>query len=333
MAHSQKIYSICNCGGGKMISVIVPVYNVEKYFKRCLDSIIGQTYKNLEIILIDDGSTDSSGDICDDYAKKDDRIIVIHTENHGVSSARNEGLKIAKGDYVHFPDADDYIEIDTYEYLLEIINSKKCDAVNFEHFITYPNKEIVHKYDDKRYGLFDKIDTQKQLMTGVQFTCNKLYKREIICDIRFRSDILRGEDTLFAAEVLLNADRVWFDKRPLYHYVQSENSACRGRFRRSQLTMLGLYDIYRELYAGEYQELYNLFLLQMQEQLISLYFDIWVQNENLAKEKYIIKEKFNQNYKLVKNYGNLSLKQNIKFRIFRYWTGLFCVIHKLKSWR
>ncbi|HJA50079.1 MAG TPA: glycosyltransferase, partial [Candidatus Fusicatenibacter intestinipullorum] len=94
------------------ISVIIPVYNVEKYLKRCLDSVINQTYKNLEIILIDDGSTDNSGKICDEYAQKDERIIVIHKENGGVSSARNKGLDICIGDYISFIDSDDWINLE-----------------------------------------------------------------------------------------------------------------------------------------------------------------------------------------------------------------------------
>ena len=93
------------------ISVIIPVYNVEKYLKRCLDSVINQTYKNLEIILVDDGSTDNSGKICDEYAKNDKRIIVIHKENGGVSVARNIGLDICTGDYVNFIDSDDWIDL------------------------------------------------------------------------------------------------------------------------------------------------------------------------------------------------------------------------------
>ena len=105
----------------KLISIIIPVYNVEKYLEDCLNSVVNQTYKNLEIILIDDGSTDNSGKICDLYAKKDNRIVVIHKENAGVSSARNVGLKIAKGLYIGFVDPDDYIAEDMYEILYQNI--------------------------------------------------------------------------------------------------------------------------------------------------------------------------------------------------------------------
>ena len=107
-----------------MISVIVPIYNVEKYLIKCIESIINQTYKDLEIILVDDGSTDSSGKICDEFATKDNRIKVIHKKNGGLSSARNIGLDICKGNYISFIDSDDYIELDMYEKMIKIIVKK-----------------------------------------------------------------------------------------------------------------------------------------------------------------------------------------------------------------
>src|SRR5699024_4494271 len=112
-----------------LISVIVPVYNVEKYVRRCIDSICGQTYSNLEIILIDDGSTDSSGKICDEMAAKDGRISVIHQENKGLSQARNAGLDQAKGEYIAFVDSDDYLSLNMYECLLKSLKENNADVV------------------------------------------------------------------------------------------------------------------------------------------------------------------------------------------------------------
>ena len=314
-----------------VISVIIPVYNPGKHLVKCMESIINQTHKNLEIILIDDGSSDGSSAVCDEYATKDSRIISIHQQNSGVSKARNRGLEIATGDYLHFPDSDDYIEPDTYEYLLNIIDEYQCDAVAFEHFVTYPDKEIIHKRNDNCYGLFDSVNTQKQLVTGCQFCCNKLYKKELVEGIRFRDDILRGEDTLFAAQVLKNANSVWFDKRPLYHYVQSEESACRGVFRPSQFTVLMLYDAYRKIYTEQYKCVWPYFLLYMQDVLISLYYDIWsdVNSKKYRKEK---KEFYNaicKYYSEIKKAGIISKKQQLKFILFKMSPQMFCKIHKL----
>ena len=109
----------------ELISIIVPIYNVEKYIHKCIESIINQTYKNLEIILVDDGSPDNCGNICEEYAKNDSRIKVIHKENNGLSSARNAGLEICKGDYIGFVDSDDYIELNMYEVLINALKNTR----------------------------------------------------------------------------------------------------------------------------------------------------------------------------------------------------------------
>lgn len=313
-----------------LISVIVPVYNSEKYLRKCLDSLINQTYKNLQIILINDGSTDQSGKICEEYAKKDRRIIYKSVENGGVSSARNKGIAEATGDYYHFPDSDDYLELDTYEYLLELINVYKCDAVNFEHFVTYSDRELAHSMKDDRYGLFDNLNAQINIMSGAQFCCNKLYKKEMIMELSFREDIYRGEDTLFAATALSKANRVWFDKRPLYHYVQSENSACRGKLRPVQFTVLKLYDAYKPLYLEKYPEVMPYFLLGMQETLISLYYDTWVDEsaKEYNRERNEIYNAVCTHYNEVSKSGIMSKKQKIKFFIFKISPYLFCILHK-----
>lgn len=314
-----------------VISVIIPVYNPGEHLVKCLESIINQTYKNLEIILIDDGSSDGSGELCDEYAKIDSRITCIHQENTGVSNARNKGLEIATGDYLHFPDSDDYLELDTYEYLLNLIDEHQCDAVAFEHFVTYPNNEITHKMDESFYGQLNSVNAQKRLVTGCQFCCNKLYKKELIGGIRFRNDILRGEDTLFAAQVLKNADSVWFDKRPLYHYVQSEESACRGVFRPSQFTVLMLYDAYKEIYTQEYSSVWPYFLLYMQEVLISLYYDIWsdCNSKEYDKHKKEFYNAISSHYGEIKSAKIISRKQKLKFMLFKISPQIFCIIHRL----
>ncbi len=314
-----------------LISVIVPVYNAEKYISACLESLSNQTYTNLEIILVDDGSTDSSGKICDEYASKDNRFKVFHKANGGVSSARNLGLSHATGDYYHFPDCDDYLDIDTYEYLMNLIKEKHCDAVAFEHFTTYTDKEIEHCLPDYVYGYKNNQETQAKLFTGSQFCCNKLYAKKLIEGLTFREDIHRGEDTLFAAHALSRADKVWFDKRPMYHYVQSEESACRGAFRPSQFTVLKLYDAYEELYKVNYPNVFITFLLFMQDVLISLYYDAWIdaKSSEYATQLQEIVFYVRKYYKVIKKSGFASKKQLLKAMIFKISPKLFCQIHKL----
>ena len=313
-----------------LISVIIPVYNTEKHLERCLDSIVGQTYKNLQIILINDGSADKSGEICDRYAEKDDRIVCLHKENGGVSSARNEGLRLARGDYYHFPDSDDYLDADTYEYLLGLINEHNCDAVAFEHFVTYESCENAHSMKQDIYGLKTNVEAQINMMKGVHFCWNKFFKKELIEGLSFRQDIMRGEDTLFAAQALERADKVWFDKRPLYHYVQSEESACRGVFRPSQLTVLKLYDAYRPLYLEKHSAVWPYFLLFLQEVLISLYYDVWsdVNAKNYKQARREIVATIRKHSKTVKKSGLMSKKQKTKLAIFLFSPTAFCLMHK-----
>lgn len=310
-----------------MISLIVPVYNSEKDLRKCLDSIINQTYRNLEIILIDDGSTDGSGAICDEYAAKDSRIVCVHQPNSGVSKARNEGIKRVHGDYIHFPDSDDYLEPDTYEYLLGLMQEHQVDAVNFEYFVTYPSHETTHLLSDDRYGLFDTEGTHRIVLCGEPFAWNKIFKKELVDGVTFREDIFRGEDSLFAHHALDRTEKVWFDKRPLYHYVQSEESACRGVFRPSQLSAVRLYDAYKPLYQKKYPALYQQFLVNMSDLLISLYYDMWADEKNYDIEQKNLVKEYRHRLKEI-DFKQIGSSKQIKLRLFCFSPKLFALTHK-----
>ncbi len=211
-----------------MISVIVPIYNVEKFLPKCIESILGSTYRNLEIILVDDGSTDNCPKICDDYAKKDSRIQVVHKENGGLSDARNKGIELAKGDYISFIDSDDYIDSDLYYNVINEFND--CvDVVVFGRYIEYENKTIIS------------VPQKNCLMTGKEALIDlasfkgfdmaawdKVYRRKVIGDLRFPFG-KKNEDYYLTYKLLDNAATVKFIQKPFYHYVQRENSISRGK--------------------------------------------------------------------------------------------------------
>lgn len=310
-----------------LISLIVPVYNSEKDLRKCLDSIINQTYRNLEIILIDDGSKDSSGAICDEYAAKDSRIVCVHQPNGGVSKARNEGARRAHGEYIHFPDSDDYLEPDTYDYLLTLLEKHHCDAVNFEYFVTTSTNETVHKLSDEYYGLFPTAEAHRIILSGEPFCWNKIYSKRLIEGLLFHEDIYRGEDGLFAHYAIEKAENVWFDTRPLYHYVQSEESACRGVFRPSQLSAVKLYDAYKPLYQVKYPALYQKFLVNMSDLLISLYYDMWADEKDYQTEQKNIVKEYRMHLKEV-DMTRLGHSKRLKLRLFRCSPGLFARLHK-----
>ena len=210
---------------GEKISVIVPIYNVEQYLRRCIDSIINQTYKNLEIILVDDGSPDNCGQICDDYAKKDTRIKVIHKKNGGLSDARNVGLEVCTGDYISFVDSDDWIELNTYEIMMKSMNEYNADMVVSNINYVYKDK-VESKYSEDKIRCFNKEEAMKELIKDglVQAVVwNKLYKRVVIDNLRFKVGKL-NEDEFFTYKICAKAERIVYIPEALYQYRQREDS-------------------------------------------------------------------------------------------------------------
>lgn len=203
------------------ISVIVPVYNVENYLSACLDSILSQTYQDFEIILIDDGSKDASGQICDAYAGKDPRIQVVHQENGGVSRARNRGLELATGELISFIDSDDTLEPDMYELLVRVMREHNADISHcgYKHIV---GEEIRLVHDTKRVipqhtqGALDCFVDGRMFGGGLW---NKLYRRELLDNFSFREDLKNNEDILFNFEAFRQANRSVFADYPLYNYI------------------------------------------------------------------------------------------------------------------
>ena len=215
----------------KKISVIVPVYKVEKYLERCVDSIINQTYKNLEIILVDDGSPDNCGAMCDEFAKKDERIKVIHKENGGLSSARNAGLDIATGDYIAFVDSDDRITSDAYENLVSALGERVDAIANFMYEREYEGGEtttptvIPHRVDET----FSAEEYVSELMmhVGDVSACTKLFPRCVIGDLRFPIGVL-NEDLIFMLEISDKIKEIVFVGKVGYYYFIREGSTSSG---------------------------------------------------------------------------------------------------------
>ncbi len=215
-----------------MISVIIPIYNVENLLCHCLDSLQAQTFKDFEAILIDDGATDRSGAICDDYCLKDNRFKVIHKGNEGIAAARNEGLRLATGDFIFFMDSDDYIHPQTLEIMVSsllenkeadfsMIYGKKTyhyDDIVKDSFKDYSKNVISYGQEDMIRGLFGTSDQEIQY----QVIWNKLFRSSLIKDIQFK-DIV-AEDVEFIMRVYLKTKRVVLFPFELYYYYQHPNS-------------------------------------------------------------------------------------------------------------
>lgn len=222
----------------KSIAVVVPVYNMEKYLKSCIQSLCNQNYPYLEIILVDDGSTDSSGEICDEYAKKDKRIKVIHLEEIGALKARQIGVMNSNSDYITFVDSDDWIEDDTYLKLSDILE-KDIDMVMFEKIIEKGNKGRTFSKSNYAYGLYDKKDIQEKIYptmiwdsskerVGItQSLCDKIIKREFLVRsyelTNNLENIHNAADALILLPLLQWINSLYISKEALYHYRMTHN--------------------------------------------------------------------------------------------------------------
>lgn len=215
-----------------LISVIVPIYKVEKYLDRCIESVVNQTYKNLEIVLVDDGSPDNCPQICDEWAKRDLRIKVIHQKNEGVSAARNSGLATLRGDYVMFVDADDWLNLDAVQILYERIIRDNSDIAVGQHVFSFEDGSEKILYSDWMYDtVFDKTSVLKNLGSKNSipyFVWGKLYKYEVLKNLRF-ANFLCAEDLYFLFSALGNCKYVSVDNRVIYHYLQNNTSVMHNR--------------------------------------------------------------------------------------------------------
>lgn len=215
----------------ELISIVVPVYNVEKYLKRCIESILNQTYKNIEIILVDDGATDNSGKMCDDFLNLDNRIKVIHKRNGGLSDARNHGIEIAKGKYIGFIDSDDYIESKMYELLYKNIVANNADISICDRFINYEDGRQIIKNKKEEKFVMNKKEGLIELNSFKHFDMavwNKLYKIELFKEIKFPVGKI-SEDYYTMYKLFDKSNVIVYDSTPMYHYYQREGSISRTK--------------------------------------------------------------------------------------------------------
>lgn len=253
-----------------LISIIIPVYNTEKYVNRCLDSIINQTYKNIDVIIVDDGSTDNAGKMCDKYAIIDSRIRVFHMVNRGVSAARNFGIENARGKYLTFIDSDDYVDknfiLSMYN---ELINSNAdisiCGYAQ-EHngeFCPHYSKDIVEKLNNQEMIV--------QMLMQIKYSYSpwdKLFVTSIVKEERFPEDISNNEDLFFVYNVMKKCSTAVFNSRPLYFYCENFESAARVKFSKKNESMLDIQDYILEDISSLYPDIYKIARIEYVKNLL-----------------------------------------------------------------
>ena len=219
--------------GMERISVIVPVYNVEPYLERCFDSVAAQSYQNLEILLIDDGSTDGSGELCEELAERDERVRVIHKKNGGLGSARNTGIRAATGQILSFVDSDDWIEPGMYETLTEIMHREQAGIIACGIQRVTETGEVSY-YNDKldERCVYSVEEALRELPRNERLSnsmCNKLFRRETIEGLSINEQIAY-EDNPFTPQCIARAGRVAYTAEPFYCYFERQGSISRKRF-------------------------------------------------------------------------------------------------------
>lgn len=229
----------------ELVSVIIPVYKVEKYLKQCVESVTKQTYQNLEIILVDDGSPDLCHQICDELAQKDNRIKVIHKSNGGLSSARNAGLDVCTGEYITFVDSDDFLDKDFILISLNKLKEFNVDTVfaGVEEHKIKDDKEILNSIGYEDEIVLSGEEKFKELYIASQFSfvmsVSKLFKREVFASLRFPLDRIH-EDNAVILDILKNSKSVLLIKENLYHYIRREGSITTSKISEKRIQSLFL---------------------------------------------------------------------------------------------
>ena len=294
-----------------MISVIIPVYNVEQYVGRCIESVINQTYKMLEIILVDDGSTDMSGEICDDYSVKDSRIKVIHKKNGGLSDARNAGIREFTGKYVTFIDSDDYISTHMINDMMDILLRENAEIIQC-NFIEgekggcyFPTEGGYDVYDN--HAIFELNETKISV-------CGKIYNRRLI-ENHFFPKGRKNEDEFYTYKCLYESNRTVLLHRQLYYYYKRPGSIMHSHSSRLNLDVIDAYNE-RELYFKEKNEK-RLYDITVKEKLIreAMMYVKARKCENASFERKELKEMFNRDYQSVRR-EKFDVKEKIFLSLF-----------------
>lgn len=301
----------------ELISVVIPAYNTEKYIEKCLDSVFNQTYSNLEVIVVNDGSTDNTKKILDDYGNKESRLKIIHKENTGVSDTRNKGLEIASGDYIGFVDSDDLIKPDFYYTLHSLIKNHNADIAHCGFELVGNDFSKVF-YGTKMLYVHNTNEAIDELLTARLFepsSCTKLYKRELIKEVKFDTEIKFNEDLLYNVKAFKNANKSVFLDLPMYLYFYNTFSASRSSQNlKIQEGVLGVsLKIIDLLNDPNLHNIKNKFYVN---KLITIYKSLL--NENL------------QNSSLGKKVKNLLLKTSNKYLNFRMFYLKFSLLHFTK---
>lgn len=315
------------------VSVIVAAYNIQDYIVKCLESIANQTYKNLEAIVVDDGSSDNTGKLADEFAENDNRFIVIHKENGGVSSARNKGIDIASGDFIGFVDGDDTIEVDMYEMLVNNAIKYDADISHCGYKVIENNKETLF-YGTEKFVIQDRKKGLLDLFEGTLIEpslCNKIFKNNIVGDIRLNESISINEDLYFNVLLFNKSNKSIFEDKTKYNYMKREGSATTSSSNdlRRITDPLKVYNMIVDLYKNDTEILPYAKKMEL-ERNINIY-NLLTLEKNTELKK--LKNKIRHYIKLSKNEvkNNNKITKKTRFMVYGiiYMRFIYDLIYKL----
>ena len=317
------------------VSIIIPIYNVEKYLRECVNSVLNQTYAEIEAILVDDGSTDDSGRICDEFASKDSRVKVIHKENGGLSDARNAGMNLAQGDYLYFLDSDDYIRLDAIKRSLEVIESDNADIVCFDAETIYEDfNDSGYREEFSRKQSYDAANGSKmlelQLKNNEYFSLVplQLYNRSFLekNKLRFKKDMMH-EDELFTAIAFVRAKRISCINAQLYFRRLRANSIMSEKATKKSVSGLAccIEGIVEEInYYPRSSTTYSALRKLVQNKLYEMY---WKYYKLDKIDRQTLRVRINEIKKVLANSSYLG---SVKLFIKVNFSGLVNVYNRLK---
>ncbi|MGG7078770.1 glycosyltransferase family 2 protein [Clostridium sardiniense] len=317
------------------VSIIIPIYNVEKYLKRCIKSVLNQTLQDFELILINDGSSDSSGEICDEYINIKN-VIVIHKRNEGVSSARNKGINIAKGEFLTFIDPDDCIDEDALELLYNLAKDNDAEIACYS-MKTYKNNILttapVKNYKTK---IFKKEKILKEYIekgTFLYSVCNKIYANKLFANNRnrFSEDINYAEDALFNCYIMNDTNKLVFTNKQKYNYFINDNSTVKY-VTEKRLDVLKAQKAMYYFILNNHKEYTKHIIKQYVNSSIHIVIDI-SREDNIIKKKYILRKLktiVNRDKEILKNIYYTNLKDKICFNMIKISPVSLTILYKIR---
>lgn len=319
----------------KKISVVIPVYNIEEYLPKCLQSIEEQSvFQDLEIILIDDGSKDDSGKICDAFATKHNNVIVTHKKNGGVSSARNAGIESATGEYISFVDGDDYLDSNHFSEILDDIKKTKSDLIIHDYYVEY-NKSLYKYRQNNLEKTFNQYEALKEILSGGIIGNNlfdKVFKRKLIKDIRFNCSIRIGEDLLFIYQFLEKTNKIKCRTIATYHYIQRSGSAMNSNFSEKFFDIIEVSQIIENSIKKNHPDLTNYAqALTIYSKYKTLERAYKTKTYNKFNKRLEILKKEIKEYSILKAVKYMSAKKMIGLILMKFSSKLYLFICKIKK--